>query len=247
MPRLVAAQTSYAGAVTYTSEHPIFYVTVDVVVLTIRDATLCALAVERGSAPYQGRWALPGGFVEPDEDLAAAACRELEEETGLQADLARLEQLASYGEPGRDPRGRVVSVAWLAVVPQGADPRPGSDAAGARWRPVGQLLGEGRLAFDHDQILTDGVERARSKLEYTALATAFVGEEFTIAELRSVYEVVWGVALDAGNFHRKVTGAGVLEPTGRSAQRGPGRPAALYRHVRGFDELYPPLTRSAFR
>lgn len=232
---------------TYTSDHPIFYVTVDLVVLTIRDGVLCALVVKRGSDPYQGRWALPGGFVEPDENLGDAARRELEEETSVRLEQARLEQLASYGDPDRDPRGRIVSVAWLAVVPQGTDPTAGSDASEAEWRPVESLLDGGGMAFDHRQILADGVERARAKLEYTALATAFVAPEFTIAELRSVYEVVWGVALDPGNFHRKVTGAGFLEPAGRNVQRGPGRPAALYRHVRGADELYPPLTRSALR
>lgn len=231
----------------YTSEHPVFYVTVDVVVLTIRDGALCALVVKRGSEPFAGSWALPGGFVEPDETLAAAALRELEEETGLGPGVSRLEQLASYGDPGRDPRGRVVSVAWLAVVRQGSVPAAGSDAAGAEWRRVAELQTEGQLAFDHHTILADGVERARSKLEYTALATAFVEPEFTIADLRGVYEVVWGVGVDARNFHRKVTGAGFIEPTGESVQRGPGRPAALYRHVKGADELYPPLTRSAFR
>ena len=231
----------------YTSEHPIFYVTADVVVLTIKDDTLCALVVERAGEPYKGRWALPGGFVEPDEGLYDAARRELEEETGLGLEVSRLEQLGSYGDPGRDPRGRVVSVAWLAVVPEGAQPAAGSDAANAAWKPVRSLLGEGGLAFDHQKILADGVERARAKLEYTALATAFVDEEFTIADLRRVYEVVWGVGLDAGNFHRKVTNAGFVEAAGGLAQRGPGRPAALYRHVEGADELYPPLTRSALR
>lgn len=231
----------------YTSEHPIFYVTVDIVVLTIRDDRLCALVVERGGEPFKGKWALPGGFVEPDEGLYDAARRELEEETGVGVGAARLEQLASYGDPDRDPRGRIVSVAWLAVVPQGVEPTAGSDAAAAAWKPVSTLLRRGKLAFDHGQILADGVERARSKLEYTALATAFVDEEFTIAELRRVYEVVWGLGLDPGNFHRKVTRAGVLEAAGRNVQRGPGRPAALYRHVRGADELNPPLTRSALR
>ncbi|HEY0772676.1 MAG TPA: NUDIX hydrolase, partial [Nocardioidaceae bacterium] len=191
---------------TYTSEHPIFYVTVDLVVLTIRDGVLCALVVKRGSEPFEGRWALPGGFVEPEENLADAARRELEEETSVRLEQARLEQLASYGDPDRDPRGRVVSVAWLAVVPRGTDPTAGSDAAEAEWRAVESLLDGDEMAFDHRQILGEGVERARAKLEYTALATAFVAPEFTIADLRSVYEVVWGVALDPGNFHRKVTG-----------------------------------------
>jgi 8-oxo-dGTP diphosphatase len=232
--------------VVYTSEHPIFYVTADVVALTIRDDVLSALVVERGSEPYKGRWALPGGFVEPDEALLAAARRELKEETAL-ADVTRLEQLGSYGDPGRDPRGRIVSVAWLAVVPQRTSPTAGSDAADAAWRPVAALLEGDGLAFDHHDILADGLERARAKLEYTALATAFVDDEFTIADLRRVYEVVWGVALDPGNFHRKVTNAGFVEATGQNVQRGPGRPAALYRRVEGADELYPPLTRSALR
>lgn len=231
----------------YTSEHPIFSVTVDLVILTIRDGALAALVVKRGNEPFIGRWALPGGFVEPDETLAEAARRELEEETAVRVEKARLEQLASYGDPDRDPRGRVVSVAWLAVVPQGTDPAAGSDASEAQWRPVDGLLRDTDMAFDHHRILADGVERARAKLEYTALATAFVAPEFTIAELRSVYEVVWGVALSAANFHRKVTGASFLEPTGEVAQRGPGRPAVLYRHVPGADELYPPLIRSALR
>jgi 8-oxo-dGTP diphosphatase len=234
--------------VVYTSAHPIFYVTVDVVVLTIREDSLCALVVERGSEPFKGRWALPGGFVEPDEGLYDAATRELEEETRLRREVTRLEQLGSYGDPGRDPRGRVVSVAWLAVVPERAEPTAGSDAANVAWRPVSSLLRDDKgLAFDHGRILADGVERARAKLEYTALATAFVGERFTVADLRRVYEVVWGVGLDPGNFHRKVTSAGFVQPTGESVQRGPGRPAALYRRVEDVDELTPPLTRSAFR
>jgi 8-oxo-dGTP diphosphatase len=233
--------------VVYTSEHPIFYVTVDVVLLTIRQEALCALVVERGGEPFKGMWALPGGFVEPGEGLHDAATRELEEETGLRGEVRRLEQLGSYGDPGRDPRGRVVSVAWLAVVPEGAEPAAGSDAAQVAWRPVSHLLREERLAFDHSTILADGVERARAKLEYTALATAFVDPRFTVADLRRVYEVVWGVALDPGNFHRKVTSAGFVEPTGESVQRGPGRPAALYRRVEDVDELSPPLTRSTFR
>jgi 8-oxo-dGTP diphosphatase len=233
--------------VVYTSEHPIFYVTVDIVVLTIRDDRLCALVVERANEPFKGRWALPGGFVEPDEGLNDAARRELEEETGVGVGAARLEQLASYGDPDRDPRGRIVSVAWMAVVPEGAEPRAGSDAAKAAWKPVRTLLRRGQLAFDHRAILADGVERARAKLEYTALATAFVEEEFTIADLRRVYEVVWGTRLDPGNFHRKVTRAGFLRATGHNVQRGPGRPAASYRRVKGADELNPPLTRSALR
>jgi 8-oxo-dGTP diphosphatase len=219
-------------------------VTVDLVVFTIKHEQLCALAVRRGGAPYKGRWALPGGFVEEDEGLLDAALRELAEETGLAELPVHLEQLATYGAPGRDPRGRVVSVAYLALAAELPDPAAGSDAAAARWRPVVELLGvRPRLAFDHGQILADGLERARAKLEYSPLATAFCAREFTVAELRRVYEVVWGLELDPRNFHRKVTGSrGFLVPTGRSTTRNGGRPAQLYRRG-GATVLNPPISR----
>ena len=218
-------------------------VAVDLVVLTVRSGELSALAVRRGIEPYRGRWALPGGFVEPGEDLADAAVRELGEEAGIGRLRPHLEQLATYGAPDRDPRGRVVSVAYLALVPDPGDPVAGSDAADAAWRPAASLARSRSLAFDHARILRDGVERARAKLEYTNIATAFLDEEFTIAELRDVYEVVWGHQLDAGNFHRKVTRTGgFVEPTGRRQSVGRGRPAELFRA--GHEEsLYPPLTR----
>jgi 8-oxo-dGTP diphosphatase len=228
-----------------------FFVAVDLVMLTIRDGTLCALLVRRGIEPYRGRWALPGGFVLPDEDLDASAVRELREETGVDATAGHLEQLGSYGHPRRDPRGRVVTVAYLALLPDLPSPVAGSDAARAAWRPVGPAAGSGklgltrqRLAFDHDRILADGVERARAKLEYTPLATAFCRDEFTIAELRAVYEAVWGAPLDGRNFHRKATTTeGFLTATGRSTEGDRGRPAQLYR--RGPAKvLYPPLLRA---
>jgi 8-oxo-dGTP diphosphatase len=230
--------------VAYTSDYPIINVTVDVVALILDEGELRALMVRRGGPPYQGRWALPGGFVEVDEDLETAARRELLEETGVSTDAVRLEQLATYGAPKRDPRGRTLSVAWLAILPASAEPRAGSDASQAAWKPVDVLLGpRSRLAFDHKRILADAVERTRAKLEYTNLATAFLGEEFTIAQLRQVYEVVWGHPLDAGNFHRKVTRTeGFVEPTGRRQNVGRGRPAELFR--RGTEEsLNPPVTR----
>jgi 8-oxo-dGTP diphosphatase len=224
--------------------YPPFAVTVDLVVLTVRDDALCALVVRRGGEPFAGREALPGGFVRPREDLAAAARRELEEETGLRSGPGHLEQLATYGDPDRDPRMRVVSVAHLIVAPDLPELRAGSDAAAAGWEPVGPLLGApDRLAFDHHRILADGVERARAKLEYTPLATAFCPPGFTINELRRVYEIVWGVELDPRNFHRKVGGTpGFLEPTGETTNRGGGRPARLYRRGR-LGSLNPPLLR----
>jgi 8-oxo-dGTP diphosphatase len=234
------------------SAFPPFAVTVDLVVLTVRHHALCALSIRRGEHPYQGRWALPGGFVRTDEDLTQAAARELAEETGLHAeDDAHLEQLATYGDPRRDPRMRVVSVAHLVLAPDLPAPRPGGDARGARWAPVDTLLGSGQegsdepapLAFDHGRILSDGVERARSKIEYSSLATAFCPPEFTVGELRRVYEAVWGVALDPRNFHRKVTGTdGFLVPTGGTTTRQGGRPAQLFR-AGGATLLNPPMLR----
>ncbi|MEH0547383.1 NUDIX hydrolase [Streptomyces sp. B21-105] len=250
------------------SAFPPFAVTVDLVVLTVRRHALCALAVRRGEAPFQGWWALPGGFVRADEDLTQAAARELAEETGLhthdpsvpaQDNGAHLEQLATYGDPDRDPRMRVVSVAHLALAPDLPAPRAGGDASNARWAPVEELLqqnehgregGHGKdgepgapLAFDHARILADGVERARSKIEYSSLATAFCPTEFTVGELRRVYEAVWGVALDPRNFHRKVTGTpGFLVPTGGTTTRQGGRPAQLFR-AGGATLLNPPMLR----
>jgi 8-oxo-dGTP diphosphatase len=222
------------------SGYPPFAVTVDLVVLTIREGTLTVLLVTRGEGPAQGSHALPGGFVRPDEDLPQAAARELAEETGLTVDEVHLEQLASYGAPDRDPRMRVVTVAYLALAPGMPSPQAGGDAAGANWVLVSDA---GPLAFDHDQILADGVERARAKLEYTPLAAAFCPPEFTIAQLRGVYETVWGTALDPRNFHRKVTGTPgfVVEADGETAG-GRGRPAQLYRKGPAAT-LYPPLLR----
>lgn len=228
------------------SSFPAFAVTVDLVVLTLRHGELSVLLVERGVEPYAGRLALPGGFVKADEDLDAAAYRELKEETGFGRSLVTgLEQLRTYGAPGRDPRPeRVVSVAWVVLGADLPDPVAGSDAAAARWLSVAEV-DRGRLAFDHAQILSDGVERARAKLEYTALATAFVGVEFTVGELRRVYEAVWGEPVDPANFQRKVTGTeGFLSPLPGRWSTGRGRPAQLYR-AGPTAELHPPLRRSS--
>ena len=200
------------------SDYPPVAVTVDIVLLTIHEDSLAALLIRRGGEPYKGSYALPGGFIQPTEDLDQAAARELQEETGAHG--VHLEQLGSYGTPDRDPRMRVISVAYLALTPDPPAVTAGSDAASAEWAPVASFLDASLpgqpslLAFDHQQILRDGVERARAKLEYTGLATAFCPEEFTVGELRRVYEIVWGVELDARNFHRKITGTlGFLEPT----------------------------------
>lgn len=208
-----------------------FPVTVDVVALTVVQDVLHVLLVTRLIEPFRGRLALPGGFVLPGEDLATAASRELAEETGVEHVPGHLEQLASYGPMGRDPRGDVLTVAHLLLAPNFPVLAAGSDAEHAAWYPVGQVLaGELELAFDHGRILADAVERARSKLEYSPLGAAFCGEEFTVAQLRTVYEAVWGTRLDPRNFHRKATGTpGFLEDTGRMTTGETGRPAALFR------------------
>ena len=230
--------------------YPAVAVTADVVALTIRDAALHLLLIRRAEQPYADRWALPGGFVRPDEDLTTAARRELAEETGLGGELLRrvhVEQLASYGAPDRDPRMRIVSVAHLAFAPDLPDATAGTDAAEAAWVPVAELTGR-ELAFDHRRIVEDGLERARSKLEYTPLATRFLAPEFTIGELRAVYETVWGHPLHAGNFHRKVLSVpGFVESTGASTERGGSRGGPRARLYRAGDArlLHPALLRPA--
>ncbi|WP_229796393.1 NUDIX hydrolase [Saccharothrix coeruleofusca] len=213
-------------------EIPLVALAVDLAVLTVRDGALQVMLVERGIEPYRGMLALPGGFLaDTTEDVDRAAARELAEETGLDAAGLHLEQLRTYGEPGRDPRGRVVTVCYVAFVPGLAAPTAGGDARAAAWTPVDAVLRpRAELAFDHKRILADAVERARSKLEYTTLAATFCAPEFTVTELRQVYETVWGQELDARNFHRKVTGvADFLVPTGTRTSGQGGRPAALYR------------------
>jgi 8-oxo-dGTP diphosphatase len=189
--------------------------------------------------------ALPGGFLNnADEGLESAARRELSEEAGLDAGALHLEQFGVYGRPGRDPRGRVISVGYLAITPRLPDPVAGTDAAGARWTPVEQVLsGEVRLAFDHLRIVADGVERARTKLEHSTIATAFCGLTFTLSELQQVYEAVWGVRLDPRNFYRKVRNStGFVEPAGPTRKTGVGRPARLYR-AGPRKLLFPPIVR----
>jgi 8-oxo-dGTP diphosphatase len=234
-------------------------VTVDVVALTIRAGLPRVLLGRRTRQPQRGRWALPGGFVRAqdspagpaDPDLPDAALRVLTEKTPLPTEI-HLEQLGTYGALDRDPRMRVISVAYMALAPDLPDPHSGRDTAGAAWVPWTALgYGEGagtehELAFDHARVLDDAVERARSKLEYTALATAFLPPTFTITALREVYEAVWGRTLHAANFHRKILATpGFVEDTGELAERGGsggGRRARLYR-AGGAALLHPPLLR----
>ncbi|MEV6848252.1 NUDIX domain-containing protein [Actinoplanes sp. NPDC051411] len=223
-------------------EHTYLRLAVDLAILTVREDTLQVLVITRAHDPFRGRPALPGGFLRGDEDIPDAAVRELAEETGLDGTRLHLEQLRAYGEPGRDPRGRVVSIAYLALMPDLPLPTAGSDASSAAWAPAGKV--RGTLSFDHDRILDDAVERARTRIEFTTLATTFCGPSFTIGDLRHVYEVVWGHKLDPRNFNRKVLNTpGFVEPTGERRIPEVGRPAALYRAA-GEQALNPPLLRA---
>lgn len=211
-----------------------FAVTVDIVLMTVVERRLKVLLIQRGYPPYEGAWALPGGFVQPDEDLAHAAARELLEETGISPEPGRLLQLGSYGHPARDPRMRVVTVAYGAIVARLDEaPRAGSDATHAELVPAADV-GTDRLtlAFDHRLIVTDAVARLRAELDAGDVAVGFCPPEFTIRELREVYEAILETELDSGNFQRKVMQRkGFLVPTERRVPPGErgGRPAALWK------------------
>jgi 8-oxo-dGTP diphosphatase len=200
-------------------------VTVDIVIFTLQERELHVLLLKRRYEPFQERWAIPGGFVKLDEPIDVAARRELAEETGLH-DLY-LEQLYTFGEPDRDPRTRVISVAYFALVRADQHILHGShESSDLRWFPVRNVPHP--LAFDHDRILRFAVDRLRSKLEYTTLAFQLLPEVFSLPELKQTYEQILGEQLDRGNFYRKIKEAELLEPVGRTRESG-GRPAALYR------------------
>jgi 8-oxo-dGTP diphosphatase len=198
---------------------------VDVVIFTLRADDLQVLLIRRRRSPQEGMWAIPGGPIRLSEPLEAAALRTLEEETGL-ADVY-LEQLYTFGEPRRDPRDRVITVAYFAVVPAtNVIPCAAEDTERVRWWSVDALPS---LAFDHAEILSYALTRLRYKLEYTAVGFELLPEEFTLTELQSAYEIVLGEELDKRNFRRKILSAGIIEPSGRT-RSGEGRPAQLYRY-----------------
>ncbi len=198
-------------------------VTVDVVIFTLRNDDLQALLVKRKVAPHAGRWAIPGGFVGLAEPLERAARRELEEETGVRD--VYLEQLYTFGEPKRDPRGRVITVAYFALIPAPLAVQAGGDASDACWWSMAHLPA---LAFDHARILDYALTRLRYKLEYTAVGFHLLPETFTLSELQKAYEIILGVELDKRNFRRKILEAKIIEETG-AYRTGEGRPAMLYR------------------
>jgi 8-oxo-dGTP diphosphatase len=207
----------------YAYPHPA--VTTDVVLFTIDDSRLKLLLISRASEPFAGQWALPGGFLEIDEDLKDGALRELREETGVSG--IYLEQLRSFGRPGRDPRERVISVAYYALAPcERLTVRAASDAAEASWFPVADLPA---LAFDHAQIIQAAHERLVAKLDYSTIAFQFMPERFTLSELQQVYEILLDAELDKRNFRKWARALEQIEETDEQRRRGSHRPARLYR------------------
>ena len=205
-------------------DYPHPSVTTDVVIFTLRESDLHVLLIKRGHPPFEGMWAIPGGFVDIDESLEEAALRELEEEAGVRD--VYLEQLYTFGDPGRDPRGRVITVAYFALV--GADkikPRATGEAEDVGWFSVYNLPA---LAFDHSHILDYALTRLRYKLEYSAVGFQLLPEKFTLRELQEAYEIVLGAKLDKGNFRSKLRKSDVVEMVDGYRDTG-GRPARLYR------------------
>ena len=210
----------------YSYEYPRPALTVDVVIFTLREDRLHVLLIRRAEKPFADMWALPGGFVKIDESLEKAAYRELEEETGLRE--AYLEQLYTYGDPTRDPRGRVVTVAYFALIPADAPllAEGGHEIAEAGWYPLEEIPS---LAFDHAEIISYALRRLRYKLEYTAAGFELLPEEFTLSEIQSTYEMILGERLDKRNFRRRILEAGIIEPT-HHIRTGEGRPARLFHY-----------------
>jgi 8-oxo-dGTP diphosphatase len=197
-----------------------------VVIFGIVDETLKVLLIKRKSWPFEGMWAIPGGFVRMEESLEEAAHRELKEETGVDSDDVYLEQLYTFGEPQRDPRTRVITVAYFALVSADKiNPEAASDAADVGWFSVYKPP---PLAFDHADILDYAITRLRYKLEYTAVGFQLLPEKFTLRELQTTYEIILGAKLDKGNFRSKLRKTDVVEPVEGFRDTG-GRPARLYR------------------
>lgn len=207
----------------YDYPHPA--VTTDVVLFGLIDQCLKVLLIRRARPPYANTWALPGGFLDIDEDLEACALRELKEETGVAG--VYLEQLYTFGKPGRDPRERVITVAYYALVPAaGIDIQAASDASEVRWFAYHDLP---ELAFDHAGIIHKAQQRVASKLDYSTIALKFMPEKFTLSELQTVYETILDAPLDKRNFRKRLRTYDCLIDTGEMRRNGHHRPARLYR------------------
>lgn len=212
-------------SVTYEYPHPA--VTTDIVIFTIRQDELKVLLIKRAGSPFKGNWALPGGFVALDESLEEGARRELAEETGVSG--VYLEQLYTFGQPDRDPRERVITVAYYALIPTDTiEIRAATDAEGVSWFGMNEVPA---LAFDHQEILRMAHQRLVGKLDYSTIAFQFMPKDFTLSELQHVYELILGEELDKRNFRKRILSLGLVEETGKEKKAGAHRPAKLYRSV----------------
>jgi 8-oxo-dGTP diphosphatase len=208
----------------YQYEYPHPSVSTDIVIFTIQEEQLKVLLIRRLSEPFKNGWALPGGFVEIDEDLEQAALRELREETGITG--VYLEQLYTFGKPDRDPRERVITVAYYSLVPiDRLSVGAASDARELGWFDSDELP---VLAFDHQKIINKAKQRLTAKLDYSTIALQFMPSKFTLSELQKVYEIIHGEALDKRNFRKRVMAYGCMEDTGEESRNGSHRPARLY-------------------
>ena len=211
----------------YSYQYPHPAVTTDIVIFTIRQDELKVLLIKRALPPHQGEWALPGGFVNLDESLEEGARRELEEETGVSG--VYLEQLYTFGQPGRDPRERVITVAYYALIPTDKiEIRAASDAEGVSWFGMQEIP---ELAFDHQEILDAAYERLVAKLEYSTIAFQFMPKAFTLTELQQVYELILRNPVDKRNFRKRILSLNLIKETGNERKTGAHRPAKLYRVI----------------
>lgn len=212
---------------TYTYEYPHPAVTTDVVILTVLDGALKVLLIKRGMDPFKGKWALPGGFVKIDESVDTCAVRELEEEAGIKD--VYLEQLYTFGRVNRDPRERVISVAYYALIPgDDVELKAGTDAAEAKWFDVSELP---ELSFDHSEILAMARQRLAAKMDYSTVGLKLMPDEFTLSYLQDVYEKATDKPRDKRNFRKWIFSLNVIEATGKKFSSGPHRPAMLYKVI----------------
>ena len=210
---------------TYRYPHPA--VTTDIVIFTIRQDELKVLLIKRALPPFKGEWALPGGFINLQESLEQGARRELEEETGVSG--VYLEQLYTFGQPDRDPRERVITVAYYALIPSDKiEIRAASDAEGVSWFGMQELP---ELAFDHPEILQTAHQRLVAKLDYSTIAFQFMPKAFTLTELQQVYELILRESIDKRNFRKRILSLNLIKETGKERKDGAHRPAKLYRVI----------------
>ncbi len=212
----------------FTYEYPHPAVTVDCIIFALHEDELKVLLIRRSSEPHRGCWALPGGFVEIDESIETAALRELNEETGIKQVF--LEQLYTFGEPKRDPRERVISIAYYSVVKLNEHAlTAGSDAVDAGWFSIRRLP---RLAFDHATVMAMAIKRLQGKVVYAPIIFELLPTKFKLPQLQKVYELILERPLDKRNFRKKILGSGIVTPLNQFATNEPGRPAKLYKFDR---------------